>query len=265
MFFSAASLSLLALLVGVRSLDGQTPAARPVIVSSPDGTIRAELAADGGQLRYRVLVDGKQVLAPSRIGLEADGVEIGEDATLGSPRTRTIDERYPFSGAHAEARAPGNEAVVAVQSHGQPCSVDLYVANDGVGVRLRLPAKAGRTVQADRSSWNLEGDPTVWAAKRDDSYESAYHQTTLKQLGSEAIGLPLTARVGSVYVALTEALVKDYGDLAVRRGESGALEGQLYADPQGWTTDKEVVQPWRVTILCARSDVAGDLRRWLGI
>ena len=171
--------------------------------------MRAELDAADGLLRYRVLVDGKQVLAPSKIGIKADDVEFGEDVTLGTVAPRTIDEHYPFSGAHAEARAHGNEAVVAARSHGQACAVDLYVANDGVGVRLRLPAKAGRTVQADRSSWNLEGDPTVWAARLDNSYESAYHQTTLKQLGSDAIGLPLTARVGPVYVALTEALVKD--------------------------------------------------------
>jgi alpha-glucosidase len=32
-------------------------------------------------------------------------------------------------------------------------------------------------------------------------------------------------------------------------GESGALEGQLYADPRGWTTDNQVVQPSRVTIV----------------
>jgi alpha-glucosidase len=48
---------------------------------------------------------------------------------------------------------------------------------------------------------------------------------------------------------LTEALVKDYGDLAVKLGTDGALEGQLYADPQGWTTDDPVTQPWRVTII----------------
>ena len=76
-----------------------------------------------------------------------------------------------------------------------------------------------------------------------------YHQTTLKQLGTDSIGFPLTARVGQVYISLTEALVKDYGDLAVKLGQGGALEGQLYADPKGWTTDKEVVQPWRVTIV----------------
>ncbi|HEV2711329.1 MAG TPA: glycoside hydrolase family 97 catalytic domain-containing protein [Edaphobacter sp.] len=228
---------------------GQTRGRHPVTISSPDGRTRAELNAADGILSYRVLLDGKQVLAPSMIGIEADDVELGQGVTLGSAKTRKVDERYRFFGAHAEAVNRANEATIPAQSHGQSYLVDVHVANDGVGVRLRLPAKAGRRVQADRSSWMIEGDPTVWAAKLNNSYESAYHQTTLKQLGTGNIGFPLTARIGQVYIALTEALVKDYGDLAVKVGESGALEGQLYADPKGWTTDKEVVQPWRVTIV----------------
>ncbi|MGI4756811.1 MAG: glycoside hydrolase family 97 catalytic domain-containing protein [Janthinobacterium lividum] len=230
-------------------LTSQTRSARPVTIASPDGKIRAELNAGDGVLRYRVMVDGKQVLAPSVLGIEADDVELGREVTLGATQTRKVDEHYHFLGAHAEAVNRANEATVAAQSHGQAYSVDVHVANDGVGVRLRLPAKAGRRVQADRSAWMLGGDPTVWAAKLDNSYESAYHQNTLKSLGTDSIGLPLTARVGGVYLSLTEALVKDYGDLAVKLGEGGALEGQLYADPKGWTTDSEVVQPWRVTVI----------------
>jgi len=238
-----------AVVVSVAPLASQTRTARPIIVSSPDGRMRAELNAADGLLRYRVVVDGKQVLAPSTIGIEADDVEFGQDVTLGSAHFRKVDEHYRFFGAHAEAVDRANEVTIPAQSHGQSYFVDVHVANDGVGVRLRLPAKTGRRVQADRSTWMIEGNPTVWAAKLDNSYESAYHQTTLKQLGTGNIGFPLTARVGQVYVALTEALVKDYGDLAVKLGRSGALEGQLYADPKGWTTDKEVVQPWRVTIV----------------
>ena len=52
-----------------------------------------------------------------------------------------------------------------------------------------------------------------------------------------------------IYVTLTEAALKDYGDLSVKRAADGALEGELFADPDGWTTDAEVVQPWRVTIV----------------
>ena len=224
--------------------------AKPVVVSSPDGKVKAEITAPGGVLQYRVMVDGKQVLAPSKVGIEADDVEYGKDATLGAAKLHKVDERYHFNGAHAEAVDRANEATVPVKSHGESYFVDVHVANDGVGVRLRLPAKAGRKVQADRSTWMLEGDPTVWDAKLDNSYEAAYHQTTLKQLGTVGnIGFPLTAHVGDVYVTLTEALIKDYGDLAVKLGDDGALNGFLYADPKGWTTDDEVVQPWRVTIV----------------
>jgi alpha-glucosidase len=230
-------------------LASQAHPAHPVIVSSPDGRMRAELSVSNGMLRYRIVVDGKQVLAPSRVGIESDDVELDQDVSLGSANPRKVDEHYHFFGAHAEAVNRANEVTVPALSHGQSNLVDVHVANDGVGVRLRLPAKAGRRVQADRSTWMIEGDPTVWAGKLDNSYESPYHQTTLKQLGTGNIGFPLTARIGQVYIALTEALVKDYGDLAVKLGEGGALEGQLYADPKGWTTDKEVVQPWRVTIV----------------
>jgi len=222
-------------------LAGQLPTAHAVTVSSPDGRMRAEVNAANGVLRYRIVVDGKQVLAPSMIGIEADNVELGRDVTLGSAKLRKIDEHYHFFGAHSEAVNRATEATIPAQSHGESYFVDVQVDNDGVGVRLRLPAKPGRRVQADRSTWMIEGDPTVWAAKLDNSYESPYHQTTLRQLGPGNIGLPLTAHVKQVYIALTEALIKDYGDLAVKLGESGALEGQLYADPKGWTTDNEVV------------------------
>ena len=241
---------LLATIAGsLPAVAGQTHATRPIIVSSPDGKIRAELSAADGVLEYRVTVDGKQVLASSRLGIEADDVEFGKDVTLGAAKSRKVDEHYRFFGAHAEAVNRANEATIPATSHGQSYFVDLHVANDGVGVRLRLPAKLGRKVQADRSTWMLEGDPTIWADKLDNAYESPYHQTTLKQMGPGMFGFPLTARVGDLYVTLTEALIKDYGDLAVKVADDGALEGQLYADPQGWTTDNEVVQPWRVTIV----------------
>ena len=231
-------------------LVSQTHAAGSIIVSSPDGRTRAELsAANGGTLHYQVIVDGQQVLAPSTLGIRTDDVELGQEVTFGSASYRKVDERYRFFGAHAEAVNRANEATVPARSHGQSFEVDIHVADDGVGLRLRLPAETGRRLQADTSTWALAGDPTVWAAKLNNSYESPYHQTTLKQLGTENVGLPMTARVGQVYIAFTEALEKDYGDLAVRLGEGGVLEGQLYADPKGWTTDQEVVQPWRVMII----------------
>ena len=225
------------------------PLKKAIAVASPDGKVRAELTVTDGVLSYRVTADGKQVLGASKIGIEADDVELGEDVTLGAARVRRIDEQYRFFGAHATATNRANEAVIPAQSHGESYFVDVHVANDGVAVRLRLPAKQGRKIQADRSTWALEGNPTMWVDKLDFGYESPYHATTLKGPGHGPVWFSLTARVGDLYVTLTEAVVKDYGELAVKVNADGALEGQLHADPRGWTTDDAVTQPWRVTII----------------
>lgn len=225
------------------------PAQKTVMVDSPDAKVRAELGVKDGVLTYRVTADGQQILGASKLGIQTDDVELGQDVTLGVARVRKIIRTYRFFGAHSVATDRANEAVIPAHSHGESYFVDVHVANDGVGVRLRLPAKYARKIQADRSTWMLDGDPTVWADKLDSAYESPYHTTTLKELGSGMLGLPLTARIGKMYVTLAEAMVKDYGDMAVKLGADGALEGQFYADPKGWVTDDAVVQPWRVTII----------------
>ena len=225
------------------------PVKKTIVVVSPDAKVRAELSVTAGVLSYRVTADGKRVLGASKIGIQTNDVELGQDATLGAPRVRKIDEQYRFFGAHAVATNRANEAVIPARSHGESYFVDVHVANDGVAVRLRLPAKQGRRIQADSSSWALEGNPAMWVDKLDFGYESPYYATTLKELGTDRFGFPLTARVESLYVTLTEALVKDYGELAVKLNADGVLEGQLYADPTGWTTDDAVTQPWRVTII----------------
>jgi alpha-glucosidase len=45
--------------------------------------------------------------------------------------------------------------------------------------------------------------------------------------------------------------VNDYGDMALKAGSGGVLQGTLYADQAGWTTDAAVLQPWRVTVVAA--------------
>src|SRR4030095_2089581 len=188
----------------VLGLSSPTPAPNSVIVTSPDGKVKVEISAADGSVRYRVMVDGKQVLAPSRIGILSNGVELGEDAVLGKPRFSKVSEQYKFFGAHSVAVNRADEVTVPIRSHGESYLVDVHVADDGVGVRLRLSAQPGRKVQADHSSWAIEGDPVVWAAQLDPAYESQYKTTSLLKLGSDSYGLPITARIGELYATLTE-------------------------------------------------------------
>ncbi len=224
-------------------------AAAPFTVSSPDGSLRASIEMVEDALRYSVALDGQTMLAPSVVALRADGHVYGTSATLGEPTVRRVEESYRFFGPKSVATNRANLATFALSSGGETYHLDVHVADDGVGVRLRLPAKPGRRVEADLSSWSLPGDPVVWATTHEPAYEHHYQTTRLSALDAPAYGLPLTARIEGRYVTLTEAALKDYGDLVFKRRSDGALAGFLPHDPEGWTTDTEVIQPWRVTIV----------------
>ena len=54
-------------------------------VASPDGKITCVVSGDAG-LRYRVEVDGKTVIADSRLGLKFKNAELGDDPLVLSVR-----------------------------------------------------------------------------------------------------------------------------------------------------------------------------------
>ena len=104
--------------------------------------------------------------------------------------------------------------------------VNLHVANDGVGISIAAVGQS-RAGSAPGGSFHLrvlEGDSVLSAARLQAAYESTYQTTSLGSLGTNSYGFPMTAKIGGLYVTLTEAGLKDYGDLAVRRGADGALE-----------------------------------------
>jgi len=224
--------------------------ADPLVIASPDGGVKAEVSDDGDALHYVVVLDGKQVLGPSTVSIQSDGTIYGRQVTLGKPQIHEANETYAFLGGKSAAVNRARVASIPVTTKGETYTLDVHVANDGVAVRLRLPDKTGRKVEADLSTWGtLGGNTPVWAAEYDPGYERPYRTTSLKALGNAAYALPLTARVADAYVTLSEAELIDYSDLAIKLQGDGTLAGFLPHDWKGWETDREVVQPWRVTIV----------------
>ena len=223
--------------------------ATPVTFLSPNGSVKAVVSTDDGVIRYSVSLDGHEVLAPSAIGIQSDGIAFGRNARLGRPEVRSVDESYSLLGGKSKAVNRAHVATVPVTTRGRRYSLDLHVADDGVAVRLRLPAEPGRKVEADLSTWRFPGNPAIWAAAWQPDYEGRFRASPLNSLAEGSYEIPLTARVGAAYVTISEAGLKDYGDLAVRTRDNGTFAGYLPDDAEGWTTDGEVVQPWRVTIV----------------
>ncbi len=227
------------------------PAVEPLLVTSPDGRLRAEVVEEDGFLRYRVFADGAEILKSSDVGLQTDHVRLGKGAVPGTATITEISGNARVLGGKARAHYRARQATIPMTTGAETWTLEVQVANEGVAVRTLLPARPGRQIQADHTSWRLPGDVPVWGSYRDNPcYENLQFRGTLATLTvGKTLDLPLTAQVGNHWVTLTEAALRDYADFGIAAADNSTLAGRLVADTKGWTTQEAVVQPWRVAII----------------
>ena len=120
-----------------------------VSIQSPDGTIQMMIRGNG-PLTYSVSVDGKPVLAASRLGLKfKDGVTLGADARLVKVERSRVDtswenqlgKRRTVHDCHNELR------VFFVEKSGRPFEIVVRAFDDGIGFRYVLPAAPSAAAQ----------------------------------------------------------------------------------------------------------------------
>lgn len=247
-------------------------------LTSPDGRIRlvAELDASS-TVRYRVEQDGREVVAPSMIGFEFDGLpflERGQRLTgMAGPDTLVQDYELPWG----EQRFVHDEAVTGrldlLSPHEQPWSVAFRVMDDGVAFRTHFPERTDRdslTITEELSQIHLTGNPEAWWIPGDwDSYELLYQHTRLEDIDAfaawdstaiisttvkaNAIATPATFRYDSgLHVALHEAALYDYPEMTLER-EAGGFRADLVGPAH---VALPFTTPWRTITL---SDDAGGL------
>lgn len=203
-------------------------------------------------LSYQVEMDGRTIIASSRLGIRSDGKDLGSNAKLSIPDARRIDETYPLRGVKSTAINRANEAVFQVTSGGgEIYQLEVRAYDDGVASRLRLPAKPGRKVEGDLSAWQLPADSTCWFQDDLHSYEGHYmHESIGKLKTGTVIGLPsVVSLADGGFLLVTEAALVDFPDLALTVAGDQSWKGMLHAEPDGWKTDAEFLQPWRATVI----------------
>ncbi|MGA2855039.1 MAG: glycoside hydrolase family 97 catalytic domain-containing protein [Verrucomicrobiota bacterium] len=220
--------------------------------NSPDGKVVVAVT-DAGGLSYAVTFDGREVVAKSRFGIVADGVDLGADAKLGKNSSRKISESYAMFGGHSEAKDNCRETTIAVRAAGEAYELDVRAYNDGVALRARLAAKPGRKINGEATEWKMTGNPMAWFQTDPVNYEGIFQNSRLQDLSAgKKIPMPITFTLpGGGYALVTEADLLNYTDLAVQIADDHSLRAYFHtpSDRNGWTTDDAVVQPWRVTLL----------------
>lgn len=243
-------ISILSLLIRVEAQN--TKSGDVITVKSPDGKILVDInrGADS-KLYYKIRANDKEVITPSRFGIVTDNVDLGSDFKFGHSESKLIDETYPIFGVHNKAINRCNATTVEILTAGEKWFLDVRAYDDGIGLRCRLPAKKNRQIQGETTEWKVPSKTRLLYQSNIESYEGTYNNVLADNLSSDStLALPITAILPSGnYALITEASLVDYSDVAVKLDGKLSLKTFFHAEPKGWNSEAEVIQPWRVTLI----------------
>jgi alpha-glucosidase len=202
-----------------------------ITVASPDGKVRFHLLPDQAQLSYRVSFKGQETIAPSRVGIVVDNVDLGRDATVERVEQIRIRERYPTRGVHSEAFDNCRVAKVSgvhVASRTK-FTLEVRVYNDGIAFRYIVPGNGSR-VPDEATTFTVPPGSVVWFHDFEGHYEGIHQKkeiTAVKE--GEWAAPPLTIKLpaGAGYAAISEGALINYAGMGLqadgRRGFRAVL------------------------------------------
>ncbi len=153
----------LSLTIGALLLAGIMPAglsAKKAEVASPSGNISVTIEdGNNGNLMFSVSSNGKQLLLPSRIGMEFEGAK----------KTQKIKSSKVIKNIKEDVNAPfyrnpkfsttSNELTLRLEDGN---SVTFRVFDDGVAYRFSTDGKSGNIINNETAIYNVAGDPKVY-------------------------------------------------------------------------------------------------------
>lgn len=212
-------------------------AADAVRVESPNGAVRFTLLVEGGRLIQLVTLDGRPVIERSPLGLEVDGVDLGQGVGLGSVERYRTDDTYAWRGVHSSAvdRSRGARVAVRHVASGAAYTVDVRAFDDGIAFRFVVPGAAGqRRVPDAATGFVLPAGSTVWYhGLNAGHYEDLYARKTVDDVRSgEWAAPPVTFRLpgGRGYASITESALRNYAGMALQADGARGLRERLAHD-----------------------------------
>ena len=250
------------------ALPGFVHAEQVAQAASPDGRIVVQLELNGeGRLAYRVLRDGKPVVADSRLGfIFRNGRQLLRNLQIEKQVARSSDSTWeqPW-GERRYVRDHYNElrATFVEKDHDKRrFDMVFRVFDDGVGFRYDVPAQlklAEAQIVQELTEIAIARPATAWwiPAFEWNREEYLYHRTPLAEVG--VAQTPITLRTDDgVHVSIHEAALVNYAGMNLMRGDSGALRAILTPGSGVAPVVRKTpfATPWRTIAI---SDRAGGL------
>lgn len=245
------------------------PSAAPLRIDSPGKVLSVELETDPhGRPSYRVLRNGRPVIASSRLGfLLADAPKLQRNLVLGAPRTRSFDETWEQPWGECRlVRNHYNELRVTLTEKVPPGrSLDLVfrVYDDGIGLRYEFPDQPQLRqvkISEELTEFNIAEEAMAWwnQAFGWNREEYLYQRTPLEQVGQAQTPITLRSADG-LHLSIHEAALVDYSGMNLTRSEGRRLRATLTPGSGSFAKVERSAPfntPWRTIQIGQR---AGDL------
>ncbi len=110
-------------------------------VTSPDGKLVVSISDNGGKLSYSVKYDGKEMLTPSRLGMNTTLGDYTQNVRIAEQKSGAKDTTYTMTGAKASTvHYVANTLTLTAKADGAriPVMIDVQVSNNDVAYRYRF-------------------------------------------------------------------------------------------------------------------------------
>ncbi|MHB8863755.1 MAG: glycoside hydrolase family 97 protein [Pirellulaceae bacterium] len=253
----------LVLMVGLVLVLSRWGQAATVQLESPRGTLRAQVeSAADGRLSWSLERTGSRIFDASPLGITIEGVDLGQGVSLGEVTSSLIHETFVTRGVKREAtnHCRAYHVPVRHEASGVDWILEARLFDDGFAWRYRVPGTGSRRVTGEASAWTLPETAWAWFQTDTRNYEGEYQRVRADEIPRQIqtddglrdvqFGPPVTLELdGGGFALISEANLRHYSGMTLRRGTDRRLEAVFDDDPQGFTLVGEIVSPWRVTVV----------------
>ncbi|HKV60758.1 MAG TPA: glycoside hydrolase family 97 N-terminal domain-containing protein [Candidatus Acidoferrum sp.] len=213
-----------------------------VQVASPNGKIKFTILPNAERLAFTVTMGNTVVIEPSSIAMKVDGYDLSSGVDFNNLERYSIDESYPWYGAHSTAVNQCNGAKISLTHDLSFTTYTLEVRafNDGVAYRHVIPGDESTVHAPDEySAFVIPDGSTLWyGGLAGGHYETEYLQKNIAEVhAGEWAGPPLTFKLplDAGYASITEADLVNYSGMGLEAdGRRGWITGLGHRHPLNW-------------------------------
>lgn len=235
------------------------------VVYSPNEAISLTIEVEEGQPMYHIKYQGKVLVAPSKLGMIFEDVDLSNELTLDYTETSEVDETWtqPW-GEQKDIRNNYREIKLYFTKNitGEKMNIAFRVFDDGLGFRYEWPQQESLqdfVITDEITEFNMVDDHTGWwiDAYKWRRYERLYNETKVSEI--DTVHTPFTMKTPEgLHLAIHEAALTDFASMTIANNGDNSLEVDLVP----WRNGDKVYgsaphrSPWRTIAL---GESAGDL------